>query len=294
MDEVFIGHPTPRRSATSSSKPGLCPIEQHRASGIRELPDDSQQAAAPTPLTDDHRHAIRERCRAAWPRASRSAGHVWPMSTRPDRCRRRFPAATDRPVPPPSARALPTAGRDRQRRPTSQTWRGEARSVGDASAQCVPADHPCLQAPSLHSEQSSSRRAGPSWPDFLRAQAQTILACDLFHLDTVPLHCPCTGYTPSSSRARQPTDAHTRRDRPPHRRMAHSTGPKPAHGPRRRRALLPVLIRDHDAKFTAALDTRLHRRRREDHPDAGAGAGEPMRSPNASSEPSAAYSSTAS
>jgi putative transposase len=32
------------------------------------------------------------------------------------------------------------------------------------------------------------RRAGPSWPDFLRAQAQTILACDMFHLDTLPLH----------------------------------------------------------------------------------------------------------
>ena len=52
----------------------------------------------------------------------------------------------------------------------------------------MPADHPCLQAPSLHSEQSSFRRAGPSWPDFLRAQAPTILACDLFHLDTLPLH----------------------------------------------------------------------------------------------------------
>jgi putative transposase len=31
------------------------------------------------------------------------------------------------------------------------------------------------------------RRAGPSWAQFLRAQAQTILACDLFHLDTITL-----------------------------------------------------------------------------------------------------------
>src|SRR6185436_5179129 len=33
----------------------------------------------------------------------------------------------------------------------------------------------------------SPRRAGPSWAQFLRAQAQSILACDLFHLDTISL-----------------------------------------------------------------------------------------------------------
>ena len=32
------------------------------------------------------------------------------------------------------------------------------------------------------------RRAGPTWSQFLRAQAQAILACDLFHLDTITLH----------------------------------------------------------------------------------------------------------
>jgi hypothetical protein len=34
----------------------------------------------------------------------------------------------------------------------------------------------------------SPRRAGPSWSEFLRAQAHAILACDLFHLDTITLH----------------------------------------------------------------------------------------------------------
>jgi putative transposase len=34
----------------------------------------------------------------------------------------------------------------------------------------------------------STRRAGPSWTDFLRNQAHAVLACDLFHLDTVTLH----------------------------------------------------------------------------------------------------------
>jgi transposase InsO family protein len=34
----------------------------------------------------------------------------------------------------------------------------------------------------------SPRRAGPSWGNFLRAQAHAILACDLFHVDTITLH----------------------------------------------------------------------------------------------------------
>src|SRR4029078_12210919 len=33
----------------------------------------------------------------------------------------------------------------------------------------------------------SPRRAGPSWTEFLRAQVPAILACDLFHLDTITL-----------------------------------------------------------------------------------------------------------
>jgi hypothetical protein len=33
----------------------------------------------------------------------------------------------------------------------------------------------------------SPQRSGPTWTQFLRAQARGILACDLFHLDTVAL-----------------------------------------------------------------------------------------------------------
>jgi transposase InsO family protein len=41
----------------------------------------------------------------------------------------------------------------------------------------------------LHSARidPSRRRAGPSWSEFLRAQAHAILACDMLHLDTITL-----------------------------------------------------------------------------------------------------------
>jgi putative transposase len=32
------------------------------------------------------------------------------------------------------------------------------------------------------------RRAGPTWSQFPRSQAQAILACDVFHLDTITMH----------------------------------------------------------------------------------------------------------
>src|SRR5690349_2963436 len=61
MDEVFIGHPTPPRSATSSSKPGLCPM-----SSTARADSGSLRTTASKPRTE-----------AAYRRSSTRAGGTW-------------------------------------------------------------------------------------------------------------------------------------------------------------------------------------------------------------------------
>jgi len=57
----------------------------------------------------------------------------------------------------------------------------------------------------------SPRPAGPTWTQCLRAQAQAILACDLFHLDTITLPPGC----PSSSSSSTPPAGCTSSMSPP-------------------------------------------------------------------------------
>ena len=87
-----------------------------------------------------------------------------------------------RPAIPTGLRALAV-----RRATENQTWgyrrvHGELASLGyQIGASTV---WKILQAAGMD---PSSRRSGPSWREFLRAQAQAILACDLFHLDTITL-----------------------------------------------------------------------------------------------------------
>jgi hypothetical protein len=97
----------------------------------------------------------------------------------------------------------------------------------------------------------SSRRAGPSWAEFLHTQVHAIIACDLFHLDTIMMRRLYAFFVIEHNTRRvhilgvteHPTGAWL---------IQLARNPTMDLDDAGRR--LPFLIRDRDAKFTAAFD----------------------------------------
>jgi putative transposase len=97
----------------------------------------------------------------------------------------------------------------------------------------------------------SPRRTGPTWSQFLHTQAEAILACDMFHLDTITLHRLYAFFVIEHATRRVPIQGVT----------AHPTGAWVAQ--LARNLLMDLddahrrfgfLIRDRDSRFTAAFD----------------------------------------
>ena len=95
------------------------------------------------------------------------------------------------------------------------------------------------------------KRSALTWRQFLRAQANGVLAVDFFTVDTVLL---ATAVRAVRAGGGQSPGPRAWGDSASGRRMGDPAGPQPAHGLEDRVGQFRFLVRDRDAKFTAAFD----------------------------------------
>ena len=102
-----------------------------------------------------------------------------------------------------------------------------------------------------HRQGALPRRTGPTLAQFLRSQAEAILACDFFSVDLLDgTQAP----RPGRDRARDPTHPHPRRHAASNRGLDRPAGRQPPHGPRRPGKARQV----HDPRPWLQLHDRTH------------------------------------
>jgi putative transposase len=121
--------------------------------------------------------------------------------------------------------------------------KGECRKLGVSVAATTVKK--VLRAAGL---EPAPRRDGPSWNEFLRAQAQAVWACDFFTIETAFLRTLYVLFFIEVGTRR----LHVHLDSQPFRGVRRSTGEEPCDGWCARR--VAFLIRDRDCKYTRAFD----------------------------------------